>query len=136
MLLGVSVGLRAVNAKTHTMVGFGKTPEEVKARPTLPRLQVDLPSASDRNFVHARILSRRGTSGPHLYDRFDQTHLNGTGGPISGVFNGPAAPIAITIALPNGFRNGLASRFQLFVIQIFPEGSISAPVIRSKASLL
>ncbi len=55
---------------------------------------------------------------------------------MSGVFNGPAAPIAITIAFPNGFKNGSASLFQLFVSQMFPDGSISPPVIRSKASLL
>ena len=63
-------------------------------------------------------------------------YLNGTGGPISGVFTGPAAPIVITIEFPNGFKNGLASRFQLFVIQMFPDGSISAPVIRSNVSLV
>ena len=65
-----------------------------------------------------------------------QAHLNGTGGPISGVFNGPAAPITITIAFLNGFRNGSASSFQLFVSQMFPDGSIWPPVIRSKESLV
>ena len=53
-----------------------------------------------------------------------RSHLNGTGGPISGVFNGPAAPTTITTALPPGFLNGSASSFQLFISQMFPDGSI------------
>jgi hypothetical protein len=41
---------------------------------------------------------------------------------MSGVFNGPAAPMATTIALPNGFWTGSASIFQLLVSQSSPTG--------------
>jgi hypothetical protein len=54
--------------------------------------------------------------------------LDGTGGPINGVLSGPAAPMAITIEFSPGFTNGLASIFQLFAIQMFPEGWIAPPV--------
>ena len=47
-----------------------------------------------------------------------------TGGPISGVFTGAAAPMAITTAFPPGFTNPALSIFQLFVNQTFPDGSI------------
>ena len=52
------------------------------------------------------------------------TYLNETGGPISGVFTGAAAPMAITTAFPPGFTNPSLSIFQLFVNQTFPDGSI------------
>jgi hypothetical protein len=42
------------------------------------------------------------------------------------VLIGPAAPIAMTIALPKGLTNGLASRFQLLVSQIFPDGFLTS----------
>jgi hypothetical protein len=55
------------------------------------------------------------------------TYLNETGGPISGVFTGAAAPMAITTASPPGFTNPSLS--------IFPDGSIWPPVIRCSESL-
>jgi hypothetical protein len=48
-------------------------------------------------------------------------YSNGTGGPISGVLIGAAAPIAIAIEFPPGFMSGVALIFQLPVIQIFPD---------------
>jgi hypothetical protein len=64
-----------------------------------------------------------------------RVNQKGTGGPISGVRIGAAAPIAIAIEFPPGFLNGLALIFQLPVIQIFPDGSIWPPVIRINALL-
>ncbi len=63
MLLGVMVGRRAVNAEADAVIGLGKILEEVKARAALPRLQVDLLSAANHTFLHARMLNRRGFLG-------------------------------------------------------------------------
>ena len=60
---------------------------------------------------------------------------NGTGGPITGVCSGAAAPIRITTALPPGFMNGSTSIFQLFVTHRLPDGSTAPAVIRVSASL-
>ena len=60
--------------------------------------------------------------------------LNGVGGPNSGVFSGAAAPTAITMALPPGLKVGSTLIFQLFVIQMFPDGSIAPAVMRLMAS--
>ncbi len=54
---------------------------------------------------------------------------------MSGVFSGPAAPMATTIAFPNGFRNGLASSFQLFVIQMSTPGVYSTSDRERQAEL-
>jgi hypothetical protein len=62
-------------------------------------------------------------------------YLNPTGGPISGVFTGAAAPMAITTAFPPGFTSPRLSIFQLFVNQTLPDGSIWPPVIRCSESL-
>jgi hypothetical protein len=59
LLLGVTVGLCAVNAEADAMIGLGKTLEEIKARASLPRLQVDLLSAANHNLSHALMLNRR-----------------------------------------------------------------------------
>ena len=59
MLLGIVVGLRAVNAEADTVIGLGKTLEEMKARATLPSLKVNLPSAANHNLLHALMLNRR-----------------------------------------------------------------------------
>jgi hypothetical protein len=59
MLLGVPVGRCAVNAEADTVIGLGKTLEEMKARAALPRIQVDLVPAGDHNFLHAVMLNRR-----------------------------------------------------------------------------
>jgi len=52
MLLGVTVDRCAVNAEADAVIGLGKTLEEMKARAALPRLQVDLLSAANHNFLH------------------------------------------------------------------------------------
>jgi hypothetical protein len=65
--------------------------------------------------------------------RVDQR--NGTGGPITGVFTGAAAPIRMMTALPPGFWKASTSIFQLFVTYKLPDGSTAPAVIRSSASL-
>ena len=60
MLLGVTVGRRAVDAEADAMIGFGKILEEVKGRASLPRLQINFLSAANHNFLHALMLNRRG----------------------------------------------------------------------------
>jgi uncharacterized protein involved in type VI secretion and phage assembly len=62
MLLGVTISLRAVNAEADAVIGLSKTLEEIKTRATLPRLQVDLLSAANHNFLHALMLNRRSLS--------------------------------------------------------------------------
>jgi hypothetical protein len=62
MLLGVPVGCRAVHAEANAVKGFSKTLEELKGRVALPRFEINLLSAANRNFLHARMLNRRGLS--------------------------------------------------------------------------
>ena len=56
MLLGVAVGRSAVNAETYAVVGFGKILEEVKGRPALPPLQIDLLSIANHDFYHLHMV--------------------------------------------------------------------------------
>src|ERR1700739_4675670 len=62
MLLGVAVSCRAVNAEANAVIGFSEILEEVKGGAALPRLKVDLLSAANHNFFHARMLNRTGLS--------------------------------------------------------------------------
>jgi hypothetical protein len=59
MLLGVTVGRCAVNAEANAVIGLGETLEEMKARPALPSVQIDLVPAANLNFLHAHTLNRR-----------------------------------------------------------------------------
>ena len=58
MLLGVTVGRRAVNTEADTMIRFGKLLEKVKGRAALPGLQVDLLSVANDNFLHDQRLDK------------------------------------------------------------------------------
>ena len=61
MVLGVAVGCRAVNVEANAVIGFSKILEKVKGRAALPRLKIDLLSAANHYFFHARMLNRTNT---------------------------------------------------------------------------
>ena len=80
MLLGVTIGRRAVNAKADAVIGLGKILKEVKGRVALPCLEVNLLSVADHNFFHTRMLNRRGllpdSAGLFLRGFFSQDPFN------------------------------------------------------------